>query len=358
MRAYIVTTFVGVFALDDNKKVLAFKPFPKDAKIVAEKLKYSDLETIDEEKKMMQELWKKEYKDFIFSFKKQGAKRVESNNEVEKFLKENLRKITIDKKIFKDQTEFNQFLTKVNLEMTKVKLKRAIQRDSLIMQANGAIEEIDKSVNILSERLREWYGLHFPEMSRNVEEHKKFATLIEKFGKREGIEEGDLKEIAKNSMGIELTDEDILIVRQFADKILATYKLRDDLEKYLDKILKEVAPNMREIAGPMLAAKLIAKAGGLDKLARFPSSTVQLLGAEKSLFRFLHGKGKPPKFGIIFNHQLIQNAPMDKKGKVARVLAAKISLAAKIDFYSHDDRSAGLKKDLDGKVKEIMSSKK
>lgn len=358
MRAYIATTFVGVFALDDNKRVIAFKPFPKDAKMAAEKLKYSELETIDEEKKMMQELWRKDYKDFIFAFKKQGAKRVESNNEIEKSLRENLRKITIERKIFKDQTEFNQFLTKVNLEMTKVKLKRSIQRDSLIMQANGAIEEIDKSVNIMSERLREWYGLHFPEMGRNVEEHKKFAAIIEKFGTREGIEEGDLKEIAKGSMGIELTDEDILIVRQFADKILATYKLRDDMEKYLDKTLKQVAPNTREIAGTMLAAKLIGRAGGLDKLARFPSSTVQLLGAEKSLFRFLHGKGKPPKYGIIFNHQLIQTAPIDKKGKIARILAAKISLAAKIDFYSHDDRSAGLKKDLQDKVKEALSPKK
>lgn len=357
MRAYIVTTFIGTFALDDNKKVIASKLFSKDAKIAAEKLKYSELETIDEEKNLMKELWRKDYKDFIFAFKKQGAKKVESNNEFEKYLKENLRKISIDRKIFKDQVEFNQFLTKVNLEMTKVKLKRSIQRDSLVMQANGAIEEIDKSVNIMSERLREWYGLHFPEMNRNVEDHKKFAAIIEKFGTREGIEEGDLKELAKESMGIDLTDEDILIVKQFADKILGTYKLRDDLEKYLDKSLKSIAPNTQQIAGTMLAAKLISKAGGLQKLARFPSSTVQLLGAEKSLFRFLHGKGKPPKFGIIFNHQMIQNAPLDKKGKIARLLAAKISIAAKIDYYSHDDRSAQLKKDLQEKVKEALSAK-
>jgi len=358
MRAYIVTTFAGSFALDESKKVIGFKPFPKDAKIAAQKLKYSEIETIDEEKKLMQELWKKGYKEFVFTYRKQGAKHVQPNNEFEKHLKENLRKIAIDRKIFRDQTEFNQFLTKVNLEMTKVKIKKAVERDSLIIQANGATEEIDKSVNIMSERLREWYGLHFPEMDRNVLDHSKYATIVEKFGTRQGIEEEELKTIAKESMGIELEDEDIQVVRQFADKILATYKLRDDIAKYIDKTLKKVAPNLREIAGPMLAAKLIAKAGGLDRLARYPSSTVQLLGAEKALFRFLHGKGKSPKFGIIFNHPLVQDAPFDKKGKVARVLAAKISIAAKIDFYSHDDRSSGMKKDLQEKVKEILKSKK
>ena len=358
MRAYIVTTFVGTFALDEDKKVVGFKPFPKAPKIAAEKLKYSEIENIDEEKKLMQELWKKGFKEFIFSYRKTGAKHVEPNNEYEKFLKENLRKITIDRRIFKDQTEFNQFLTKVNLEATKVKLKRAVERDNLIIQANGAIEEIDKSVNILSERLREWYGLHFPEMDRNVEDHSKYATIVEKFGTRQGIEEDELKTIAKESIGIELEDEDVVIIRQLADKILAMYKLRDDLAKYLDKILRKIAPNIREIAGPMLASKLIAKAGGLDKLARAPSSTIQLLGAEKALFRFLHGKGKSPKFGIIFNHQMIQNAPIDKKGRVARVLAAKISISAKIDYYSHDDRSAKMKKDLEEKVKEILKSKK
>ena len=358
MRAYIVTTFAGSFALDENKKVVAFRLFPKNPKMAAEKLKYSEIETIDEESKLMQELWKKGFKEFIFSYRKKGAKHVEPNNEMEKYLKENLRKISIDKRIFKDQVEFNQFLTKVNLELTKVKLKRAVERDNLIIQANGAVEELDKSVNVMSERLREWYGLHFPEMDRSVADHSKYAAIVEKFGTREGVEDEELKTLAKESMGIELEDEDILIVRQFANKILATYKLRDDIAKYIDKILKKVAPNMREIAGPMLAAKLIAKGGGLDKLARAPSSTIQLLGAEKALFRFLHGKGKSPKFGIIFNHPLLQDAPYDKKGKLARILAAKISLAAKIDFYSHEDRSAGMKKDLLDKVKGILSSKK
>jgi nucleolar protein 56 len=356
MRAYIITTFVGTFALDEDKKVVGFKAFPNNPKIAAEKLKYSEIESIDEEKKMMQDLWKKGFKEFIFSYRKTGAKHVEPNNAMEKYLKENLRKITIEKKIFKDQAEFNQLLTKVNLEATKVKIKRAVERDSLIIQANGAIEEIDKSVNILSERLREWYGLHFPEMDRNVEDHNKYAAIVEKFGTREGIEDEELKTIAKESMGIDLEDEDVTIVRQFADKILALYKMRDELAKYLDKILKKIAPNTREIAGPMLAAKLIAKAGGLDKLARSPSSTVQLLGAEKALFRFLHGKGKSPKFGIIFNHPLVQNAPFDKKGKAARILAAKISMATKIDYYSKEYRGDMLKKDLEAKMKEAMKS--
>ena len=109
----------------------------------------------------------------------------------------------------------------------------------------------------------------------------------------------------------------------------------------------------------MIAAKLIAKAGALERLSRMPSSTVQLMGSEKSLFRFLKSKGrsKSPKFGLIFNHPLIQNAPREKQGKVARLLASKLSIAARIDYYSKDYKADEMKRELEMKVKRIISSK-
>jgi nucleolar protein 56 len=357
MRAYIITTFIGCFGLDEKNKIISFKPFPKDPEKIAEKLKLSELELIEEEKQLQQELWKKGYRQFVFAVRKVGVKYIETGNKAEQFIKENLRRIAIEKKIVKDQVEFNQLLTKVNIELTKTKIKKAIERDALIIQVIDSIEELDKSINIFIERLREFYSLHFPEMDRIVKDHQKFAKLIEKFGSREKIEDPELKQFAEKSMGIDFKEEDIKILQLFAGKILELYKLRENLSKYLEKLLKEIAPNFSELAGPMLAGKLIAKAGGMEKLAKMPSSTIQLLGAEKALFRFLHGKGKSPRFGIIFAHPLIQNSPEKLKGRVARVLASKLSIAAKIDYYSKEYKADKLKQDLQERVKEILSSK-
>lgn len=357
MRAFILTTFIGCFGVSEKNKIVSFKPFPRDPEKIAKKLKLSTFELIDEEKQMQKELWKKGYKKFIFSVRKSGVKHTEPGNKGELFIKENLRKLAIDKNFVKNQIEFNQLLTKVNLELTKVKIKRAIGRDSLVVHVNGAIEELDKSINIFVERLRELYGLHFPEMDRVVTGHEKFANLIEKFGTRDRIKDSELKQLAKKSMGMDLKEEDIKAIQLFATKILELYKLREELSKYLEKLVKEIAPNFSELAGPMIAAKLIAKVGRMEKLAKMPSSTLQLIGAEKALFRYLHGKGKSPRFGLIFNHPLVQNSPEKLKGRVARVLASKLAIAAKMDHYSKKYKADKLKKDLEKRVKEILTSK-
>jgi len=355
MRAYIVTTIIGSFGVDEKVKVVGFEPLPKDPAEIAEKLKASEFEVIGEEKRLMHALWKKGYREFVFCVRKAGARIAEPGNEAEKFIKENLRKIATDKKLIETPAEFNQLLTKVNLELTKVKIRRAIGRDRLVIQTIGAIEELDKSTNIFVQRLREFYGLHFPEMDRVVEDHIRFARIVEKYGQRESIEEPDIKTFAPKSMGTELKEEDLRAVQSFASEILRMYKLREDLEKYLEVILKEIAPNFTELAGTILAAKLIAKAGGLDKLSKMPSSTIQLIGAEKSLFRFLHGKGKSPRFGILYYHPLVLNAPEKLKGRAARILSAKLSIAAKMDYYSKEHRIGKLKSELEEKIKKMLS---
>lgn len=359
MRAYIVTTIIGVFGVDEKNKIITFKPFAKNPAEIAEKTKLSEIEMIDEETQVRDELGKKGYRIFIFGYRKTGVKHVEPNNQAENFIKDNIRKLALDYKFIKDQIEFNQILTKINLELTKVKIKRAIERDSFIIQVNGAIEEIDKSVNILSERLREWYGLHFPEMDRIIDKHEKYAKIIERFGDRKNIEDPELSLIKEKSMGVDITEDDMKTIQLFAGRILEFYKLRESLSKYLEKVLKEVAPNFTEIAGHMLSAKLIAKAGGLDKLAKMASSTIQLLGSEKALFRFLHSKKKTgsPKYGILFSHPLIQNSPQQHRGKIARLIAAKLSIAAKMDYYSKEYRGDKMKLELQEKIKEILSSK-
>jgi len=126
------------------------------------------------------------------------------------------------------------------------------------------------------------------------------------------------------------------------------------MEKYVENIMEEMAPTFSELATPILGARLIALAGGMDKLARKPSSTIQLMGAEKALFRYLKGRGKSPKFGILFTHPDVQKAPPDKRGKVARILASKLAIAVKVDHYGSKDRSKSLREDLDERLDEVM----
>jgi nucleolar protein 56 len=353
MQAYIVTTLVGVFAIDENKKLLKFVSFQKDPKIAATKMKTSEIEMLPEEKSIRDLLGKKGYRTFIYSYRKEGAKHVEPNNPLEIFVRENLRKLALEQKFAKDEFELNQFLTKATIEIAKVKIKKAVERDAVIVQANGAIEDLDKSINVFSERLREWYGLHFPEMDRAIQNHEKFATLIAKFGSRQSMNDEEIKSLRENSMGADFSDEDIKMIQDYAAKILQLFQLREEITKYSETVMKKVAPNLLDIAGTSLAMKLIAKAGGLDRLSRMPSSTIQLLGAEKALFRFLRGKGKSPRHGIIFSHQLIQSARDEHRGKLARLIASKLAIAAKLDYYSKEYKGEKLKKEVLEKAKEI-----
>jgi nucleolar protein 56 len=343
MKATIVTTIIGCFGVSEDKKIINYVEFPKDVEKIVELLEQSKTKTIKQEKEI------------------EAALKKEKFTEIEKgkssYITSNLRELAIEEKFVKNPVEFNRFATKINTELAKKEIKKAIGRDQLVMQANNSIEELDKSINIMVERLREWYGLHFPEMERAVDDHKKFAKLIEKFGSRKDFEHPDLSHFKEKSMGADFEKDDIKIMQSLAAQILDLYKIRDAASDYMDKLLKEVAPNLRDVAGPVLAAKLISLAGGLKKLARMPSSTIQLLGAEKALFRHLHGRGKSPKHGIIVNHQYVKNAQQKDRGKIARLLSAKFSIAAKMDFFSKTYKGKELKKELERKIKEISKSK-
>jgi len=358
MKAHIITTFIGCFAVEGTK-IISFRPFSRDVENISDKLKFSERELIEEERELIKELDKKGYKEIIFPFKKSGVNFVESGSREEKYIKENLRQLSIKYKFVKDQIEFNQFLSKINVELTKSKIKKSVERDKLVVHVNGALEEVDRSLNIFLERIREIYGLHFPEMEQRIHDNEKFSRLIEHFGSKEKIDLPELKQIASKSMGMDFQKDDVNAVQIFASEINRLFKLRSELNKYLEKLLKEITPNTSEIAGTLLAAKFISKAGGLEKLARMTSSTIQLLGSERALFRSLHSQGKisTPKYGYLVTHTLVQSSPPEFKGKVARVIAAKISLAAKMDFYSKEYRGDALKKDLQERVKEILNSK-
>jgi nucleolar protein 56 len=351
MKVYVVRSLIGVFGIDANGELIDYVLFPKDVNLIAQRITEDGLNP--EERDLIAKLKKKNYTELISS-KKNDAFKFDTDKMGEKLFRENFRPII--KKIHLSDLALNEQLTEIGIRLTKIRIKEAVKKDKIIIQVVDAIDEIDKSLNIFTSRLREWYGLHFPEMESTVEKHERFVKLVSEYGSRENIDEKELKQIAKTSMGVDFSEKDEVILKEYATKIKELYKLREHLEKYVDQVLKEIAPNLREIASSLLAARLIALTGGLEKLAKKPSSTIQLLGAEKALFRFLHGRGRSPKYGLLFTHQLIQNTPPEKRGKVARVLASKISIAAKMDFYGKKVKSDELKKDLEDRIKMIMGS--
>jgi nucleolar protein 56 len=352
MKAYIVNSLIGVFALDERGELVDENLFQGDAKTIAQKILETKL--TQDEKELLERLKKRGYSEFVSS-KSIEPYKFEQGNIGEKNFRQKFRFITKQLKI--SDTELNQLLTKIGIELTKINIKRVTKKDSIVIQTISAIDEIDKSLNIFAERLREWYSLHFPEMNRAIERHEKYANIVSEHGLRNNIEEKDLQDLIKTSMGMELSETDGKILKEYATAICELYKLRERLEKYVDYVMKEIAPNTRGIAGSVIGARLIALAGGLDNIAKKPSSTIQLLGAEKALFRYLRGRGRSPKYGLLFTHPMVQNAPQDKRGKIARVLASKLNIAVKLDYYGKEGESKDLKEDLEKRIKSIMVGK-
>ncbi|MEM3570840.1 MAG: C/D box methylation guide ribonucleoprotein complex aNOP56 subunit, partial [Candidatus Bathyarchaeia archaeon] len=195
--------------------------------------------------------------------------------------------------------------------------------------------------------------------------------LVTKLGKRnnfllkalkdEGIPDKKIEKIQEainSSIGTEIGDEDIQFIQKFCGYTLELFKFRNELEDYVKRIINEVAPNMNELVGPLISARLISIAGSLETLAKMPASTLQVLGAEKALFRALKTGAKPPKHGIIFQHPLIHQSPRWQRGKIARALASKLSIAARIDAFKGEFIGDKLKRDFEDKVAEIKEKYK
>ncbi len=238
---------------------------------------------------------------------------------------------------FKDQKYYQDFYNK-NLELTKLSLKHAVNEDNLIMQAIANINELDKIANTMSKRLREWYSLYYPELSENVENHEKYVELV--------LEQ----ERQPESFGADLSESHLEEMKLLAGRIISLYALRKQHELYLERIMTKYCPNLLELAGATIAARLIELGKGLKHLALLPASTIQLLGAEKALFRHLKTGSRSPKHGVILNHPFIQNAPRDKKGKAARMLADKLSLCARLDYFKGEFKAPEYRKELEEKL--------
>ena len=268
--------------------------------------------------------------------------RIEESERAYYMLRKNFREYAKSLGFASSDSELNGFLSSFSIALSKRSLQGTIGRDRLIVQSVRSLDDLTRSVNVFIEHLYEWFSLHYPEM-KNVS----VKDVVIKHGRRDNMPG------FKGSTGVDLTDEDEKALKEFAQTIDVLEKEKKILERYVTLAMKDVAPNFSALVDPLLGARLIATAGSLEKLARMPASTVQLLGAEKALFRHLHQKGKSPKYGIIYNSTLIQNAPNEQKGKIARILSSKLMLAARIDYYSGRDDSEKMKKDLEAEIKKI-----
>ncbi|KAI1382730.1 nucleolar protein Nop5 [Hypoxylon trugodes] len=218
--------------------------------------------------------------------------------------------------------------------------------DVMIVQAIKLLDDLDKELNNYAMRVKEWYGWHFPELDRIINDNLAYARIIMTMGVRENATNTDFSEIlpedletrvkaaAEVSMGTEILDFDLENIKLLAEQVISFTEYRQQLSQYLTSRMKAIAPNLTELIGELVGARLIAHTGSLMKLAKSPGSTIQILGAEKALFRALKTKHDTPKYGLIYHSSLVGQASGKNKGKIARTLSAKAALCLRVDALS------------------------
>ena len=287
-------------------------------------------------------------------------------------LRGKMSQVALEAGFAEDEQDLSLWNRNVSLELAKLRIKGASEkRDLIVAQAIQTLDDLDRTVNLFMGRLREWYGVYFPEMDRLIEKHETYSRLVMNLGDREnytfeavqaeGIpnERSELlAKTAQSSMGADIAETDLEQIQTLSRDVLALYELRKNMENYVDRTMEELAPNIRAVAGALLGARLIAIAGSLRNLAMRPASTIQVLGAEKALFRSLKTGAKPPKHGLIFQHTLLHDAKRWQRGKIARVIAGKLSIAARADAFGGNFIGEILKDQINKRLDEIREKYK
>ena len=375
MKATIVECLFGILAFNEENKLTEKILFPKKPQKAARILtKIEAGKMVDDVNELVEKLRKNGFDTFVFENatlakgvqEKLGVK-IEVSKAVE-MLRSSMEKLAVETGFVEDAEEFRRWMHEATLEITKLRVKKAVEkRDLIVTHAIQTLDDLDKTVNLFMSRIREWYGMHFPELDRLVDKHETYARLAFKLGSKdnftakkledEGLPKSKAQQVAKAaraSMGADLTEKDMIQIQALCKNVLELYKLRQTIEDYLNALMEEVAPNIKALAGSLLGARLIALAGGLTNLAKKPASTIQVLGAEKALFRSLKTGTRPPKHGIIFQHALLHEAKRWQRGKIARALAGKLAIAARIDAFGGKYAGEKLKAELEGRVEEIQ----
>ncbi|MBI2663776.1 hypothetical protein HYX10_00345 [Candidatus Woesearchaeota archaeon] len=299
MAKIMFSNISGSYLFSESYELLTKTMF-RDA--IAANSKLENNEWLDEEKKLINS----SDKILFLGFKREKPGNVTLTNDIKKLE-------AIGKKMQQDAR-------KAIIAVAKQKVRNAVTEDELIIQAASSVQELDKSTAMLTKRLREWYGLQNPEDAFTISDSERFIEAV--------------KEGKKGEMGVQLGEDDKREMNELANSATQLLQLRKHHEQYLGKRMESVCPNLLAVAGAAVGAKILAAAGSLRRLATMPATTLQLLGAEKSMFKYLRKKSKKmPRFGILHEHKLIAAAKEKEKGKMARLLADKIAIAARVDYF-------------------------
>ena len=228
--------------------------------------------------------------------------------------------------------------------------------DNMVIQSIALLDQMDKDINTFAMRVKEWYSWHFPELKEHVPDNFTFARCAAFIKDKSQLTDDSLPELeeicgdeklaknilkaARTSMGMDVSEPDMLNIIIFTEKMISLALYRKELYAYLEQKMATVAPNLSALIGETVAARLIQKAGSLTSLAKCPASTVQILGAEKALFRALKTKGKTPKYGLIYHSSFIGRASAKNKGRISRYLANKCSIASRVDSFIDEPTAA------------------
>ncbi len=231
------------------------------------------------------------------------------------------------------------------LSDAKTAIRESVCEDNFIIHTINSIEDVTRNINSLTNRLRDWYCIYFPELDNKIEDHEAFVKTVIEANKGELLKEFGLSE----SMGADIDEKDLAPLISFAAQISQLYTLKEEFKTYLDEVTLVYCKNLNSLLGPLLTAKLIREAGSLKNLAMMHASKVQLLGAEVALFRHLKTGARPPKHGVILQHSLVSGS--QRKGRAARVLADKIAILVKTDYFKGEFIADKIREELEEKLK-------
>ena len=372
---------LGIAIVDEKNQTQSFKKFLDPVKSHL-RIKNRDYEEISESLeffKVKPELLQTNYPELI-GFLKNNTFNTEKIAEVEE-KQFQIDKISSYKQMFDSYqqnhselaNDISGDLREFALKWSSIRVREASEQlDLHISQSINALDEIDKILNTVGTRMREWYGLHFPELDNLLQNITTYANIVSKVGKREEITVEFLQTLeipnnkieiiqmtANRSKGGKITEENLLILQSLANEVISLAQIRKTLEDHIDTTMEMVSPNLKELLTATVGARIIAKAGSLKRLASLSSSTIQILGAEKALFRTLKTGANPPKHGLLFQHPVIHSAPKWQRGKLARAISSKAAIAARVDLYSRNPESNNaLASKLNDRITEIQEKYK
>ena len=330
MECYITYCVKGFFAFNGENELISERLFPEN-EIIDRLIEIDDKKIVKEEIELIGEL-SKDYDEIIIESNKRLSDynndkiTIKTPNQAGEFLRTNYDKFDLD------SDELNNIYQ--NFAIYKIK-KESASEDKHLIQAVNSIDEIDETISKLIERIREWYALYFPEMDV-IKNNETYIRLISQNKTKQEILKAKPEAFPKDIIDLEedINPIDLEIMNNYAKSIFELQKSRKNIEEYIDQKMESIAPNLRLLVGSTLGEKLISHSGGIKRLAMYPSSTVQIMGAEKALFRHLKSGDRPPKYGLIYQHPQVRGAKWWNRGKIARMLAGKISLAVRRDVFT------------------------